>query len=131
MGNELNNADVGQVIQVKYKVIELHKPDSDNPIKAISGETVKVGRESVEADGWRDWIYCYSLNNNSEGWIPVQMIKVENEHGVLLNDYSANELDVSEGDIVNGEIEINGWVWCFREADFEWGWIPKEKITVL
>lgn len=116
---------------MKYKVIELHKPDNDNPIKVISGETVKVGRESVEEDGWRGWIYCYSLNNNSEGWVPIQMVRLEKEHGVLLNDYSASELDVVEGNIVTGEVEVNGWVWCFIEADFEWGWIPKEKITAL
>lgn len=117
---------------MRYKVIELHKPDCDNPIKVISGEVVKIGRESVESDGWCGWIYCYSLNNNSEGWIPMQMLKIEHEHGVLVNDYSANELDVVEGDIVNGDIEVNGWVWCFIETkDFEWGWIPKGKVIVL
>lgn len=116
---------------MKYQVIEEHKPDNNDPIKVKKGETVKVGRKSVEEDGWCNWIYCYSLDSNSEGWTPIQIVQIENEYGIILNDYSANELDVSKDDIVNGELELNGWLWCCRVDDSEWGWLPKEKIITL
>ncbi len=68
---------------------------------------------------------------NVEGWTPIQIVQIENEYGIILNDYSANELDVSKDDIVNGELESNGWLWCCRVDGSEWGWLPKEKIITL
>jgi hypothetical protein len=116
---------------MKYQVVEEHKPNNSKPIKVRKGETVKIGRKSDEEDGWSNWIYCYSLNSNTEGWAPAQAIQIENEYGIVLNNYSAKELDVSKGDIVDGELEINGWLWCSRLNDSEDGWLPKEKIIPL
>lgn len=116
---------------MKYQVIEEHKPNNSNYIEVRKGETVRIGRESNEEDGWINWIYCYSLNTNNEGWIPVQIIQIENEYGVVLNDYSAKELEASKDDIVDGELELNGWLWCSRLNDTESGWLPKEKIKEL
>ncbi|WP_186431596.1 SH3 domain-containing protein [Clostridium sp. BSD9I1] len=116
---------------MKYKVIEEHKPNNSNPIKAEKGETVKLGRKSGGDDGWNNWIYCYSLHSNSEGWTPAQIIQTQNEYGIVLNDYSAKELDVSKGDIVDGELELNGWLWCSRLTDLEDGWLPTEKLIAL
>lgn len=116
---------------MKYQVIEEHIPNNSNPIKVSKGETVKLGRKSDQDDGWSNWIYCYSLDSNSEGWTPVQIIQNENEYGIVLTDYSANELYVNKGDIVDGELELNGWIWCSRLNDIEYGWIPKEIIIQL
>lgn len=117
--------------QMRYQIIEEHKTDNNIPINVKKGETVKVGRKSFEEDGWENWIYCYSLDSHSEGWTPVQIVQIENEYGTILSDYSANELNVSKNDIVHGELELNGWLWCCRIGDSEWGWIPKEKIMTL
>lgn len=116
---------------MRYKVIEEHKSNNSNPIQVEKGETVKLGRKSGEDDGWNDWIYCYSLNSNSEGWTPAQIIQIENEYGIVLNDYSAKELDVIKGDVVDGELELNGWLWCSRLIDLEDGWLPTEKLIAL
>lgn len=116
---------------MKYQVVEEHKTNNSNPIKVKKGETVKLGRKSDEEDGWSNWIYCYSLDSNAEGWTPVQIIQIENEYGIVLNDYSAKELDVRKGDFVDGEFELNGWLWCSRLNDSEGGWLPKEKIIAL
>lgn len=116
---------------MKYKVIEEHKTNNRNPIKVEKGETVKLGRKSDEDDGWNNWIYCYSLQSNSEGWTPAQIIQGQNEYGIVLNDYSAKELEVNKGDIVDGELELNGWLWCSRLIDLEDGWLPTEKLMAL
>lgn len=116
---------------MKFQVVEEHKSNNSNPIKIKRGETVKLGRESVEEDGWSNWIYCYSLDSNTLGWTPVQIIQIENEYGIVLNDYSAKELDVNKGDIVDSEFELNGWLWCGRLNDSESGWLPKENILEL
>lgn len=116
---------------MNYQVIQEHKSNNSNPIKVEKCETVKLGRKSVEDDGWSDWIYCYNLYGNSEGWIPAQIIQTQNEYGIVLNDYSAKELDVNKDDIVDGEFELNGWLWCSRLFDFEAGWLPTEKLLSL
>jgi hypothetical protein len=117
--------------EMKYKVINEHKSNNSNPIKVGNGETVKLGRISTADDGWSNWIYCYCLHSNREGWVPTQIIQTQNEYGYVLNDYSAKELDVSIGDIVDGELELNGWLWCSRLIDLEDGWLPTEKLITL
>lgn len=116
---------------MKYQVIEEHKTNNNNPIKVKKGERVKLGRKSSEEDGWNNWIYCFSLDSNTEGWAPEQIIKIENEYGIALSDYSAIELDVNINQIVNGELELNGWLWCSKLNDSDFGWIPKEKVVEL
>lgn len=116
---------------MKYRVIEEHKSNNSNPINVKKGEKVKLGRISSEADGWCNWVYCFSLGSDTEGWIPEQMVKVENEYGILLNDYSAKELEVNKNNIIDGDIEFNGWLWCSKLNETTFGWIPNEKIVEL
>jgi hypothetical protein len=116
---------------MRYQVVEEHKPNNSNPIKVRKGETIKLGRKSNEEDGWTNWVYCYSLESNSEGWTPSQIIQAENEYGIILNDYSAKELGVNKGDIIEGELELNGWLWCSSLNNYEAGWLPKEKLLSL
>lgn len=42
----------------------------------------------------------------------------------------AKELDVKKGERVEGNIELNGWLWCNRLNVTEEGWLPKEKLLV-
>jgi hypothetical protein len=37
-------------------------------------------------------------------------------------------LSVKKGDIVKGDKELNGWIWCVKLNDIEEGWLPKENI---
>jgi len=113
---------------MKYTVIENHSPENGNPINVQKGEIVRLGRESGEDDGWLHWIYCFRLNGQGEGWTPEQIIQDPDEYGIVSCDYSARELNVSSGDIVDGELKMNGWVWCRGIADSEYGWLPGEKL---
>ena len=61
-----------------------------------------------------------------------EKIKVgERSDGTVLEDYSAKELEVEKDEIVEGNKELNGWVWCSKLSGMEEGWLPKEKIIVL
>jgi len=61
-----------------------------------------------------------------------EKIKVgERSDGTVLEDYSAKELEVKKDEIVEGNKELNGWVWCSKLSGMEEGWLPKEKIIVL
>lgn len=114
---------------MKFQIIEEHINDNLEPIKIKKGTKVKVGERSNGSGSWPNWIYCYSLDGNGEGWTPIQIIKFEGEYGIVLEDYSAKELAVKKGETVQGDLELNGWVWCSNDS--EEGWLPKEKIIAI
>lgn len=116
---------------MEFKIIDDHSSDNLAPLMIKKGERVKTGKKSSEADGWANWIYCWSIGGNSEGWAPVQIIEVKKEYGMVLEDYSAEELTVKKGDVVKGDIELNGWFWCSKLNTSENGWLPKEKMVII
>ncbi|XBD74683.1 hypothetical protein ABFY27_01260 [Akkermansia massiliensis] len=48
--------------------------------------------------------------------------------GTVLEDYSARELDVDQGEEIVKIRTLNGWTWVRRTSDREEGWIPNETI---
>lgn len=116
---------------MKFQVIEEHKSNNPKPIMIKKEEIIKIGKRYDVEDGWSNWIYCYSIDGYTEGWTPEQIIKIEGEYGVVLEDYSAKELNVGKGDIVDGYEELNGWIWCSKSYKAEEGWLPKEKIIMI
>jgi hypothetical protein len=116
---------------MKYRVIESHLNDNLNPLVIKKGTQVKVGESSDINGKWPNWIYCFSLDDKGEGWTPIQIIEVENEFGYVLEDYSAVELECSADELVNGGLELNGWVWCTKQNECESGWLPKEKLSSI
>lgn len=48
--------------------------------------------------------------------------------GIVLEDYTAKELDVNEGESLTGLKELNGWTWCVRTLDSAEGWVPNENL---
>ena len=116
---------------MKYIIIEDHKSDNPDPIIIKKGSRLKVDKKKVStSEEWPNWIYCYSVDDNSEGWTPEQIIQIDGEYGIVLEDYSAKELDAKKDEVVKGIRELNGWVWCSKIDYSEEGWLPKEKIAI-
>lgn len=116
---------------MRFVTLEEHTSDNKSPIIIKKGIRVRVGEQSDDAGSWPNWIYCYSLEDTGEGWTPRQIVQTEREYGVALEDYSAKELEVEKGELVEGDKEMNGWVWCKKMSDLEEGWMPKEKLMAL
>ncbi len=116
---------------MKYQITKTHTPENDAPIFVKKGEKVKLGKLSTIEDGWLDWIYCYNLNNNTEGWVPIQIVENNGEYGNIITDYSAQELKVEPKEIVFGERELNGWIWCEKSDKSQKGWLPKEVLKEI
>lgn len=116
---------------MKYKITEAHNNNNPIPLTINRGTRVKLGERSDGIESWPNWIHCCTLDGTSEGWAPVQLIQIEDEYGIALEDYSAKELVVVKGDIVEGNIELNGWIWCNKLHGLEKGWLPKEKMTTI
>lgn len=110
---------------MKYKVIEKHISNYPNPITLKKGEKVLVGKKYQGSESWPNWIYCFKLDKSQEGWVPEQIL----ENDIVKEDYTANELNVKEEDIVFGIRELNGWIFCKDHLGNE-GWVPKENLIL-
>ena len=114
-----------------YKVIKAHKSNYPNPITIKKGTKLRIGDKYNGPENWQNWWYCYTLDNETEGWVPEQLLSIENEIGIILEDYTAKELNVEMGEVVKGIKELNGWLWCVKITDKDEGWLPKEKLTTI
>jgi len=110
----------------KYKIIKERTSDYPNPIELKKNETVIVGEEYFGNKDWVNWIKCTN-HKNITGWVPKQILKIEKDTAVVLEDYSANELNINIDEEVEIIKTINGWAWS-RKSKNEIGWIPLESI---
>jgi len=92
---------------MKYIVIEEHKNDNLTPIIITKGSKVRIGERSNNNGNWPNWIYCFSEDGHGEGWTLIQIIQIEGSYGIVIEDYSVEELEVQKGETVKGKIEIN------------------------
>ncbi len=113
-----------------YKVNKTFKSDIDSYIELKKGERVSPVKIYEGNKEWPNWIYCKKLENNEEGWVPFQIIKIKGETAIVKEDYSAREMNVNKGDIVTGLKRLNGWIWCIK-ADVKDGWIPEENLSLM
>jgi hypothetical protein len=115
----------------KYVVIKSWVSSYSNPISLKKGELVEIDISRQEDNpNWQDWVWCKSSNN--EGWVPVQALKTNSTtpNGLLqatvLVNYTAKELNVTVGQVVVEERELNGWIWAKSPATNDEGWVPIE-----
>jgi hypothetical protein len=111
-----------------YQVIKQHICNYPNPIKLNKGQSVIVGEKYCGPEGWNKWVYCHTLDNTLEGWVPEQIIDNKAEKGQILEDYIAKELDIELNEKVVIQKELNGWAWVKRLETSEEGWVPKVNL---
>ena len=92
---------------------------NDDPIVAAKGEMVTVDRADPD---WPGWLWCTTRQGKS-GWVSARVLRRVGSEAVLLDDFSALELTVDVGEVVQGSRVLDGWVWC-RKHDGGEGWVP-------
>lgn len=113
-----------------YKVTKSRKTGSPNPITLRSGEEVLCIQESTKEDGWEGWILCRT--NDNEGWIPHQIVTLNDKKGKIIEDYSAEEFDLEVGEILISGKEMNEWIWCHKESNpGKMAWAPLDHLEWL
>lgn len=120
-------------------VIKAHQRSYDDPVRLRAGERVRI----TKRDLWEDehlWLWCVKVDADDEpgGWVPASLLQIEGdinaditttreidggEKAVAARDYSALELSVTPGEVVQAGEAIGGWVWVQNRAG-ESGWVP-------
>jgi hypothetical protein len=108
-----------------YRILKDYKIQYETPIVLNIGEKVNLGEEEKE-EKWKGWIWAESENN--KGWIPKQILEISDDKktGTVLEFYSAKELSVNKGDLIEKIKSLNGWTWSRNLKTENEGWIPDE-----
>jgi len=114
---------------MKYMVIEKYETEFINPIIVKKNENIIIENEK---GSYENWFFCRKCDGSNSGWIPGEIIiKIEDNYGIISEDYSAKELNVEKGLIIRKIKEINGWIWCECENTKEIGWVPVKNVKML
>ena len=94
------------------------------PIAVAAGAPLTLtGREDIW-DGGHRWLWAIAPGG-AEGWIPDSLVAPD---GRARQSYSAMELSVSEGQLVEALTATHGWTLC-RDRDGGTGWVPDSHLT--
>lgn len=116
---------------MKYIVIKSHQSEFPKPIRLKSGDKFLVGEMYQGPEQWANWYLC-SAHGQEPGWVPMQVISFQGDGtGIATMDYTAQEMDVAQGESVQGERKLNGWIWCSCAAADRQGWVPEENLQML
>ncbi len=112
-------------------VVKAYASAYPNPLILRAGDTLdfdpddKLNSERHKSH-WPEWLWC-TAKDGTKGWVPENYVRVEGNTCVLLRDYNATELTVSEGQELLVQFEESDWLWCRTARGLE-GWVPKENI---
>lgn len=114
----------------RYIVVTAHQSEYPEPIHFQRGTTLQIGEKYQGPEDWQDWYFCHT-DAHPGGWMPRQVFRLtEAGQGVALQDYSAKELNVAQGDLLEGTRTLNGWLWAQHLASKESGGVPLENLQI-
>lgn len=112
----------------RYLVASSHESEFPSPITFRKGDPLVVGEQYEGSEAWDNWFFC-STPGEEPGWVPGQVIeRLGGSNGRALDDYTARELNVLEGELLIGTRILNSWVWCEKLISKESGWVPLDNL---
>ena len=102
------------IANADYEVIDR------NPLSLVQGQVVRIGPPDPQ---WSGWVWV-TADDGRGSHVPEDICQPGGEGvAVILRDFQARDLSVSNGDELVSLDEINGWHWCRRQDGTE-GWLP-------
>lgn len=111
---------------MNFRVIKDWQATYADPIRLEAGDVLYLTGRQDNWDGHL-WLWAKSVGG-LEGWIPDTIVSKANAGWVATEDYSAAELTCRTGQVVTGEKETHGWVFC-RSLDGSTGWVPRKNLA--
>ena len=116
-----------------YVLTENHRTEFPNPLILQKGENVIVGNKS--SPEWPDWVFCEKTDGSNSGWVPKNIINViipqGANRGFITENYTARELDIDKGALVEALKEFGGWCFVRNKTSNEEGWVPKKILSEI
>jgi SH3-like domain-containing protein len=96
-----------------------------DPIVVGAGQRVPLVRQDDEYPGW--W-WCVAPDGR-QGWVPTELLNIEDNEATMRRDYDAHELTVSAGEVVNVLEQVAAWARVTNRAG-RTGWVPVHCLTI-
>ena len=99
--------------------LEIHYP---HPLAFARGETVTILKSDPV---WPGWVWVATADGNT-GWAPqsyLDPVREDEGRATALQAFTASELSIKKGEILESEYEVDGWLWC-RNNEGKTGWAP-------
>lgn len=110
---------------MRARVLKSYHLQYPDPIEVRRGDDVLLGMTDPEFPGW---IWATSTASGKAGWVPEEFLTIEDDHGTARRDYSARELTVDEGQVVEVIEELLGWAFVETEPGCS-GWVPQGHLS--
>lgn len=95
------------------------------PIVLREGDAVVVGRRDAE---WPGFVWC-DAEAGRAGWVPAAFLDTPDaETANAIREYSARELTVAAGELVDVLESTAGWSWCCSSGGST-GWLPDRVLV--
>jgi len=112
--------------RVKAVVVKPYERPYENPIAVSAGEQVTPDFDkSSDIEGW---VWCTAKDGRS-GWTPKEWLTQSKDIWRVDREFSAIELTVVAGDILEVAFAESGFYWV-RKENGELGWVPCECVSV-
>jgi len=112
-----------------YRVITEYISPYPDSILFHEGESVHMGKESVDDPEWKNWIRCKG-DGGKEAWCPGEYVDILGDTGIFIRDYDAKELTVHKGEILSVGEQVNGFGIAVKD-NRESGWVPMKFLEEL
>ena len=111
---------------MRARVLKAYETQYPDPIELRAGESVSLGTKDHDYPGW---IWATSTTTGKAGWVPEHFLSAgSGDQATARRDYSARELTVAEGVIVNVIEELLGWALVETESG-KTGWVPQTHLA--
>ncbi len=110
----------------KFRVVNRHASETDQSLVLSMGELIRWERRKTH---WPGWLWGVK-ETGIAGWIPEAWLAIDGASATLIRDYDATELNVSEGQMLQGELVESGWLLA-KDLTGRRGWVPLNCVQPL
>ena len=117
---------IGKII--KFLVTIPHTSNYPDPISLKVGDVIEIGKQDDEFPGWI-WV---TTTGGNQGWAPIQYLRIDDSDktAIAIQDYTARELNTTNGESLILHYELNGWGWV-ENQNKECGWVPMQTLKKM
>jgi len=106
-------------------VILAYEDAYPDPITGKEGDVFLLGGRHDAS--YPEFVWATAADDRC-GWVPKAFLRQNGDFGRLLRDYTARELTVDRGEMVEIMEEVGGWLWV-ATSDGHQGWIPSRSVA--
>lgn len=111
-------------------VIKDYEASNADPFSVQANELFYVSEKVDFWSGNSDWVWIWCTDQRGKsGWVPKSRVHIDSDgsSGTITSAYSALELTVVAGNVLEVMEEESGWLWCV-DRQGKYGWVPLKHI---